>query len=75
MQDIRAEQFLGIGSTAQKLEEKILKQFEKTIYGTKGKTRRDSLVYHSSVTVEEAIRQADNSKSEYKVKLEFLQYF
>lgn len=74
MQDIRGEQFLGIGSTAQKLE-KILKQFEKTIYGTKGKTRRDSLVYHSSVTVEEAIRQADNSKSEYKVKLEFLQYF
>lgn len=74
MQDIRGEQFLGIGSTAQKLE-KILKQFEKTIYGTKGKTRRDSLVYHSSVTVEEAIRRADNSKSEYKVKLEFLQYF
>ena len=74
MQDIRGEQFLGIGSTAQKLE-KILKQFEKTIYVTKGKTRGDSLVYHSSVTVEEAIRQADNSKSEYKVKLEFLQYF
>lgn len=74
MQDIRGEQFLGIGSTAQKLE-KILKQFEKTIYGTKGKTRRDSLVYHSSVTVEEAIRRADNSKSEYKVKLEILQYF
>lgn len=74
MQDIRGEQFLGIGSTAQKLE-KILKQFEKTIYVTKGKTRGDSLVYHSSVTVEEAIRRADNSKSEYKVKLEILQYF
>ena len=71
MQDIRGEQFLGIGSTAQKLE-KILKQFEKTIYVTKGKTRGDSLVYHSSVTVEEAIRRADNSKSEYKVKLEIL---
>ena len=74
MQDIRGEQFSGIGSTAQKLE-KILKQFEKTIYVTKGKTRGDSLVYHSSVTVEEAIRRADNSKSEYKVKLEILQYF
>ena len=74
MQDNRGEQFLGIGSTAQKLE-KILKQFEKTIYVTKGKTRGDSLVYHSSVTVEEAIRRADNSKSEYKVKLEILQYF
>ena len=74
MQDIRGEQFLGIGSTAQKLQ-KILKQFEKTIYITKGKTRGDSLVYHSSVTVEEAIRRADNSKSEYKVKLEILQYF
>ena len=74
MQDIRGEQFLGIGSTAQKLE-KILKQFEKTIYVTKGKTRGDSLVCHSSVTVEEAIRRADNSKSEYKVKLEILQYF
>ena len=74
MQHIRGEQFSGIGSTAQKLE-KILKQFEKTIYVTKGKTRGDSLVYHSSVTVEEAIRRADNSKSEYKVKLEILQYF
>ena len=75
MPDIRGEQFLGIGTTAQKLKEKILKQFEKTIYVTKGKTRGDSLVYHSSVTVEEAIRRADNSKSEYKVKLEILQYF
>ena len=75
MPDIRGEQFLGIGSTAQKLKEKILKQFEKTIYVTKGKTRGDSLVYHSRVTVEDAIRRAGNSKSEYKVKLEILQYF
>lgn len=75
MPDIRGEQFLGIGTTAQKLKEKILKQFGKTIYVTKGKTRGDSLVYHSSVTVEEAIRRAGKSKSEYKVKLEILQYF
>ena len=54
---------------AQKLEEKILKIFEKAIYIIKGKTRIGSLVHHSIFSVDEAIRQADNSKSEYKNKV------
>lgn len=69
MQDISGNQFLRIWLAAQKLKEKILKHFEKTLHITKTKARRGSLVHHSSVKVEELLNKLITINQNTKIKL------
>lgn len=69
MQDISGDQFLRIWLAAQKLKEKILNLFEKTLHITKANARRGSLVHHSNVKVEELLKNLITINQNIKIKL------
>ena len=68
--EFRGEEFDTVGSTAQKLEEKLLKHYGDKICIISGNTfTKDNMVFTASLSVNEAVKKLDVKGNDLKVKI------